>query len=359
LFPLFLYALLPVLFWVAIRFEPFFLNISFLMFAFLAAGSTLRGCGPLLESSCNGDVLSLQFLSSQLFLIGIAISLLLLSAAMQELRRSQNLLRRQEEKPRPDGIDPQKYVELATELAHANEQLTHLARVKLLGELSGAFAHEINQPLLSILANAQAARRFMNSPSVDLNEIRDILDDIVQEGRHAAGVIHHLRALFKKSEAQMQPLEVNELVRDTLALARSRLVACAVQPTQHSSPHSCMVRGNRVQLQQVLLNLIVNACEAMNARPAQTRLLTLSIADDDRNGNVRISVTDTGPGITPDAIGKVFDTFFTTKAHGMGVGLSVTRTIILEHGGCIEADNHCGGGAIFRIALPVYTGALS
>jgi C4-dicarboxylate-specific signal transduction histidine kinase len=192
----------------------------------------------------------------------------------------------------------------------------------------------------------------MSQQPIDLNEIREILDDIVEEDRRAGAVIRHLRALFMKSEVKMQPLEINELARDTLALTHSDLIARAVPADLQPSSSSCMVRGDRVQLQQVLLNLIVNACEAMSGRPPQTRRLTLTITDKDSSGNVRISVTDTGPGIAPNVIDKIFDTFFTTKAHGMGFGLSVSRTIILEHGGRIEAGNHPGGGATFQVTLP-------
>jgi len=343
--PVLLYAPLPILLWAAVRFEPFVVSASFLLFAFLAIWGTLRGYGPFVEGAYDGNVLSLQ-----LFLIGVSVPLLLLSAALQERRKSQKSLHRQEEKLKLALAAGR--IRAENEVRKQREQLTHLARVALLGELSGAFAHELNQPLATILTNAQAARRFMSQQPIDLNEIREILDDIVEEDRRAGAVIRHLRALFMKSEVKMQPLEINELARDTLALTHSDLIARAVPADLQPSSSSCMVRGDRVQLQQVLLNLIVNACEAMSGRPPQTRRLTLTITDKDSSGNVRISVTDTGPGIAPNVIDKIFDTFFTTKAHGMGFGLSVSRTIILEHGGRIEAGNHPGGGATFQVTLP-------
>lgn len=248
--------------------------------------------------------------------------------------------------------------EAESEAQRQREQLTHLTRVAALGKLSGALAHELNQPLAAILTNAQAARRFMGREPVDLSEIREILDDIVREDKRAGDVIRRLRALFMKGEAKMQPLEINELVRDTLELTHSDLIERKVPVVLELGPGPGWVRGDRVQLQQVLLNLIANACEAMSGLPPATRRLSLATAADG-DGGVRIAVADTGPGVAPDLMEKVFESFFTTKAHGMGFGLSISRAIIAEHGGRIEAANNPGGGAIFRIALPAPAGVPS
>jgi PAS domain S-box-containing protein len=245
------------------------------------------------------------------------------------------------------------------EVQTQREQLTHLTRVVVLGELSGALAHELNQPLAAILTNAQAARRFMSRQPVDLNEIREILDDIVDEDKRAGEVIRRLRALFMKGEPKMQPLEINELVREALELTHSDLIERKVPVTLQLGSGPGVVQGDRVQLQQVLLNLIVNACEAMSGRPPETRRLNLA-TDSDVNGNVQLTVTDTGSGIAPDVSDKMFESFFTTKAHGMGFGLSISHAIIAEHGGRIGAENNPGGGATFRISLPAaHMGALS
>lgn len=238
------------------------------------------------------------------------------------------------------------------------EQLTHISRVAVLGELSGSLAHELNQPLAAILANAQAARRFMSHQPIDLHEIREILDDIVDEDKRAGDVIRRLRALFKKGEPTMQPLKINELVQDALELTHSDLIERNVQVVLQLGSDPGVILGDRVQLQQVLLNLIVNACEAMTGRPPESRQLRL-VTDTDMDGNVQIAVTDTGPGIATDAMDKVFEPFFTTKAHGMGLGMSISRAIIREHGGHIGAANNPGGGVTFWITLPAHVEVFS
>jgi PAS domain S-box-containing protein len=242
-----------------------------------------------------------------------------------------------------------------SEAQQQQEQLTYLTRVVVLGELSGALAHELNQPLAAILTNAQAARRYLRREPADLHEIGDILDDIVDEDKRAGDVIRRVRALFMKGDPVLQPLDINELVRDALALTNSTLIERKVPVILELGYGVGSVLGDRVQLQQVLLNLIVNACEAMSATAARGRRLGL-LTGADGGHEVHITITDTGPGIAPDAIGKVFDSFFTTKAYGLGFGLSITRAIIEKHGGRIEAANRPEGGAVFRITLPLAGG---
>jgi two-component system sensor kinase FixL len=242
-----------------------------------------------------------------------------------------------------------------SEAQQQREQLTYLTRVVVLGELSGALAHELNQPLAAILTNAQAARRFLRREPADLHEIGDILDDIVDEDKRAGEVIRRVRALFMKGDPLLQRLDINELVRDALALTNSTLIERKVPVILELGSGLGMVEGDRVQLQQVLLNLIVNACEAMSATAIRGRRLGLLTGAGDNA--VQILVTDTGPGIAPDAIGRVFDSFFTTKAYGLGFGLSITHAIIVEHGGRIEVANRPEGGAVFRITLPLAGGA--
>jgi PAS domain S-box-containing protein len=240
------------------------------------------------------------------------------------------------------------------EVRRQREQLTHLARVVMLGELSGALAHELNQPLAAILTNAQAARRFLARGDTDLGEIQEILGDIVEEDKRAGEVIRRLRALYKKEDPVLKPVCVGDLVREALELTHGNLVErnVSVQPDLQDG---LMVLGDRVQLQQVLLNLIVNACDAMRLAPParrQLRLASTLLAD----GRVQLTVSDSGAGIAPDAIGKVFDPFFTTKAEGLGFGLSISRTIVVQHGGQIDAVNNPAGGCSFRIWLPAYWG---
>jgi PAS domain S-box-containing protein len=242
----------------------------------------------------------------------------------------------------------------AAEAQRQREELTHLSRVVVLGELSGALAHELNQPLAAILANAQAARRFLARPCADLHEIQEILNDIVQEDKRAGDVIRRLRALFKKGEPILRPVAVAELVQDVLALTHGNLVERSVD-VRLELADGLTVRGDRVQLQQVLLNLIVNACDAMRMTPPRRRRLRLAsaLAPD---GRIQVTVADSGPGIAPELAGKIFDPFFTTKTEGLGFGLSISRAIIAQHGGKIEAANLPAGGCAFSIGLPAYSG---
>jgi PAS domain S-box-containing protein len=244
------------------------------------------------------------------------------------------------------------------EMQQQRELLTRLTRVVMLGELSGALAHELNQPLAAILTNAQAARRFMASNPVDLQEIGDILNDIVDEDKRAGEVIRRLRVLFMKGEPSLHPLNFNEVVQEAIDLARSDLVARKVKLRLELSQDLGTVQGDKIQLQQVILNLIVNAFEAMSDRAEGLRLISFTTGSDG-DGNVRITVSDSGTGIPPALIEKVFDPVFTTKVHGLGFGLSISRSIIKAHGGSIEAHNLPQGGASFWITLPLYRGDAS
>jgi PAS domain S-box-containing protein len=244
------------------------------------------------------------------------------------------------------------------EMQQQRELLTRLTRVVMLGELSGALAHELNQPLAAILTNAQAARRFMASTPVDLQEISDILNDIVAEDKRAGEVIRRLRVLFMKGEPSLHPLNFNEVIRETLDLAHSDLVARKVKLKLQLSDDLGIVQGDKIQLQQVMLNLIINAFEAMSDRAEGHRQITFTTGSD-ADGNVQITVSDSGTGIPPDMLARVFDPIFTTKVHGLGFGLSISRSIITAHGGRIEVSNLREGGASFRITFPMYRGVPS
>jgi C4-dicarboxylate-specific signal transduction histidine kinase len=238
------------------------------------------------------------------------------------------------------------------ELQRQREQLTHLTRVLALGELSGALAHELNQPLAAILANAQAARRCLARPGTDLASMRAILDDIVEDDQRAAAVIRRLRALFRNEAPVLQPVVVDALVRETLALAHGCLAERQVQVLLELRS-DLVVQGDRVQLQQVLLNLLMNASDAMQSVPPGRRRLRLG-STTLPDGTVQLTVADSGPGIPRDALDKVFDPLFTTKKSGLGVGLSISRAIVGQHGGKIEVTNNPAGGCIFRILLPAH-----
>jgi C4-dicarboxylate-specific signal transduction histidine kinase len=237
------------------------------------------------------------------------------------------------------------------ELLQQRSQLAHLSRVTMLGELSGSMAHELNQPLTAILSNAQAAQRFLADDQPDLSELRDILGDIVAQDKRAGEVIRRLRLLLKKGEVQQHPLSVNEVVLEVLRLVRSDLVNQNFTARPDLAPGLPLVLGDGVQLQQVLLNLVMNACEAMVDVEKDARQFTIR-TERLGDGGVQVSVVDCGPGIPPEKLEQVFESFFTTKAHGMGLGLAVCRSIITAHNGKLWATNDPGGGAAFHFTLP-------
>ncbi len=248
-------------------------------------------------------------------------------------------------------ISARKQTEL--EAARQQQDLAHLARVTTLGELSCSLAHELTHPLTAILSNAQAAQRFLAGDDADLDEVREILNDIVTEDQRAGEVIHRLRLLLKKGEPQKHcdDVDLNEVVRDVLKLMRNDLINQNVTVDTDLAQSLPAVIGDRVQLQQVLLNLVLNACEAIADCDSSERQLL--IASKLENGAVRISVTDRGGGIPEEKMEQVFERFFTTKKEGMGLGLSICRTIINAHRGKIWATNNGHCGATIRFSLPI------
>jgi PAS domain S-box-containing protein len=229
--------------------------------------------------------------------------------------------------------------------------VTHLTRVGMLGELSGAVAHELNQPLTAILSNAQAAQRMLSRPSVDLIEVRNTIRDIIDDDSRAGDVIRHLRALLTKSEAKFEKIELNKVVSDALDLARADLIVRQVRIVKQFGTDMPMVVGDQIQLQQVILNLILNASESLMANNSDDRLLTVSTTISS-NGSVEAAFADNGPGFAPEIMKKLFEPFFSTKEHGLGLGLPISRSIMTAHGGELWAEPNPGGGAIFHIKLP-------
>jgi two-component system sensor kinase FixL len=250
-------------------------------------------------------------------------------------------------------ITRRKQAELAVQ--QQRNELTHLSRVATLGELSGSLAHELNQPLAAILSNAQAAQRFLALGNADLAEIQDILEDIVNEDKRAVEVIQRLRLLLKKGEVQHLPVNLNNVVEEVLKIINSDLVNHNINVDIDLAEQLPAVIGDRVQLQQVLLNLIINGCEAMALTHAGNRRLFVRT---ERNGidRVQVSVGDQGPGIPAERLGSIFEPFFTTKLQGMGLGLAICRTIITAHGGRLWAINNTPTGAIFHFKLPASPG---
>ena len=247
-------------------------------------------------------------------------------------------------------ISERKQAEL--EAARQRHDLAHLARVTTLGELSSSLAHELTHPITAILINAQAAQRFLDGDDVDLKEVREILNDIATEDQRAGEVIHRLRSLLKKGEPQKHcDVNPNEVVQDVLKLVRNDLINQNVTADTDLAQNLPSIIGDRVQLQQVLLNLVLNACEAMADCASSERQL-LIVSKLEKNA-VQVSVTDRGVGIPEKKLEQVFERFFTTKKEGMGLGLSICRSIIDAHEGKIWATNNADCGATFYFSLPI------
>ena len=239
------------------------------------------------------------------------------------------------------------------EAARQRSEMAHLSRVITLGELSGSLAHELNLPLGAILSNAQAAQRMLANGEADLAELREILSDIVSEDKRAAEVIRRLRLWLKKGEVQQHSLSINKVVRDVLKLMRTDLIVQKIIVDTELSPNLPIVTGDPVQLQQVLVNLVVNACDAMTDCNAPERRLLIRTGIENGSTTVIVSVTDRGGSIPDKKMEEIFEPFFTTKEKGMGLGLSVCRTIIDAHRGKLWATNNADRGATFHFTLPV------
>jgi two-component system sensor kinase FixL len=233
--------------------------------------------------------------------------------------------------------------------ARHRDELAHLSRVTTLNELSGSLAHEIYQPLAIILSNAQAAQRLLVQTPPDLDEVREILVDIVDEDLRAGQVIERLRSLFKRGQTQTMPVFLNDIVDEALALAQHNLAARGVTTKFSMASGLPQVMGDRIQLQQVLLNLLLNAADAMSLQTPATRHIHLATAQS--GGSVRLTVRDEGPGLSAD-VEKIFLPFNSSKPDGLGLGLAISRSIVAAHGGRIWAENHPGQGAVFYIEIP-------
>jgi two-component system, LuxR family, sensor kinase FixL len=233
------------------------------------------------------------------------------------------------------------------------QQITHLARVAILGELSGALVHELQQPLTAILSNAQAAQLLTAGPEFNVEELREILQDIVSDDKRAGQIIARMRSLLIRGEIQIQRVEIGDLLRNVLALAHSTLIERNIQVDSHIEDGVPAVLGDGVELQQVLLNLILNASESMSANAATDRRIEIVVAQNAEAGAVRTSVLDCGKGIEVNQLERIFDPFFTTKESGLGLGLAVCHSILTAHKGRLWATNRPDRGAAFHFTLPV------
>jgi len=238
-----------------------------------------------------------------------------------------------------------------TDAAERRDEVTHLMRVSVLGELSGAIAHEINQPLTAILSNAQAALHILTQKSPDLAEVRDAISDIVHDDNRAGAVIERLRGLLRKGERKSAQVDLNDLINSTIGLLHSELVGRAIDVETDLAADLPPISGDSVQLQQVFLNLFMNAMDAMASTPDALRRIKVSTRRAE-GGAVEASIRDRGVGIKPEDQDRLFEPFYTSKDHGLGLGLSTCLTIAQVHGGKITLVNHPDRGVIAALSLP-------
>ncbi|UCH78921.1 MAG: PAS domain-containing protein [Candidatus Coatesbacteria bacterium] len=245
-----------------------------------------------------------------------------------------------------------------TEAARLRQQLLHATRVAAMGELTASLAHELTQPLTAILSNAQAALRLLAANPPDLEEVRASLADIVDDDKRAADVIKGVRALLVGGDSDYSPVDANDVIRQVAALTRNEALAASVDVRLELAHRLKLVRGDRVQLQQVVLNLMLNALEAMGEQGYEPREIAIGTAERPE-GEIVVTVRDSGPGIAAAPADRLFESFFTTKREGLGMGLAVSRAIVERHGGRIWFENNAEGGATFFVTLPAAEGEAS
>jgi signal transduction histidine kinase len=257
-------------------------------------------------------------------------------------------------------------------LLEAQAELAHVTRVATLGELTASIAHEINQPLAAVVTNANAGLRWLSRDSPDLAEACEAIRRIIRDGNRAGEVISRMRALFKKASSTKERLDINEAIEEVVILAQSQVQRNRVLLQTQLANDLPLILGDRIQLQQVILNLLVNAIQAMSGADEGPRELWVSSqkiteipgeSKEDTLENkalaeaewthVLIAVRDSGPGLDPKSLDRLFDAFYTTKPQGLGMGLAISRSIIEAHGGRLWATPCVSRGAIFQFALPI------
>jgi signal transduction histidine kinase len=327
--PALLYAPIPLLIWAALRFGLSGISAAMLLVTFEAIWGAMHGRGPFLLQTPAENALALQ-----MFLIVTGTPLMFLSVLLEEDKRSQKALHEIEEEAR----------------GH-RDQINLLSRVSLLGEMTASLAHELNQPLSAIVSNASAGMRFIDNARGDPQMLHELLSDVAADGRRAHEIIQSVRNTIKKGDSTRQQIDLNDVVTR---------VAHVVRPD--AAGHSCEietvlaedlppVEGDPVQIQQVLVNLVSNAFDAMQQTPADRRKVEISTTYNGKR-EVRVSVRDHGTGIGTEVHQHLFDQFFTTKEHGLGMGLAIVRSIVEAHGGKIDTENVADGGACFYFTLP-------
>jgi PAS domain S-box-containing protein len=239
----------------------------------------------------------------------------------------------------------------AEALRRTQAELAHVARVTTLGELTASIAHEVNQPIAATVLNAETGLRWLDAEPPDLDEARQAFGDIVRDGNRAAAVVQRIRNLSKKAPARDERVDISAVIREVIELTRSEAMKNSVLLQTELVEGLPLVQGDRVELQQVILNLILNAVEAMSEMGEGSRELLIGSGTTE-SGDVLVAVRDSGPGLAPDAFERLFKAFYTTKPNGLGLGLSICRSIIEAHGGHLWASGNAPRGAVFQFTLP-------
>ncbi len=248
--------------------------------------------------------------------------------------------------------DLTEFKNIEAETSQLRDELAHLNRVGIIGNMASAIAHEINQPLTAILSNSQAALRLLNIDPPDLNEVREALTDIADADKRAGEVIRRIRSMVKKEEFHRELCNINTLIGEVIDFVQSEVVIQNISLTTNLEPRVRGIYVDKIQMQQVILNLIMNALDAMKNQPIDARHIDIATSIEDKE-DVEVRITDSGAGVDEDNIENIFDPFYTTKTQGMGLGLSVCHSIIENHGGRIWVENCSGGGAKFSFRLPL------
>ncbi|MEJ2180318.1 MAG: ATP-binding protein, partial [Gammaproteobacteria bacterium] len=248
------------------------------------------------------------------------------------------------------GSDITEQLKAQSELQQSQHEMERLTRASVLGELTSALAHEVNQPLAAILSNSQAALRFMENEQFNVEELREILEDIVRDDKRAGDVIRSLRAMLTKSEIASEQFLIKTAINEVTTILHSELEEQQITLHLDVDSDAPEITARRIEIQQVLMNLLLNAGQAMKELPPEERNIEIRVAR--RENSVAISVADSGPGISQDDLPNVFNAFFTTKSESMGMGLAICQRIVKAHGGQITVENRPQGGAVFRFTLP-------
>jgi C4-dicarboxylate-specific signal transduction histidine kinase len=236
-------------------------------------------------------------------------------------------------------------------------EIARASRLTMLGEIAASLAHELNQPLAAIVSNAQAGRRFVHTGSIDAADLDELLGDIAEQGTRAGDVIRRLRGWIDREPTPRQPLCVNHVIRDVELLIRSELILRHVTLRTELGESVPKIMADRVQLQQVIVNLVLNAADAMHEKPTDQRAVTIRTAASPAEEEVLVEVADTGTGIRDEHLDRLFDAFFTTRPEGLGMGLRICSSIVRTHGGRIWAANNDHGGATLSFSIPMAPGA--